>query len=195
MHLAKCGTISSSSSISCTRLASNSKQGSTTNKHSHYSHTHSLLLPTYIHGIVLFIVCHAGRFFYRAPLKAGHKIKHVMLRNTPVIFFTAKVSRIETTKNANTAFWRLKNKLIYYLKSHELLGNTAFQQGVGPHTHHNGAQCMEHQFHEWPWEGRDSPQHVGKGPSLPSWQGASLRVRGRYLRVVRATGTVGTVHG
>ena len=57
-----------------------------------------------------------------------------------------------------------------------ILGNTDFHQSLGPHTHHNGAQWMEHHFHEWPWEGQDSPQHVEKGPNLPSWQGASLRV-------------------
>ena len=40
---------------------------------------------------------------------------------------------------------------------------------------------MEHHFHEWPWEGQENPQYVGKGPDLMSWQDASLWVLGRYL--------------
>ena len=62
-----------------------------------------------------------------------------------------------------------------------MLGNIDFHQGLGPHTHRGGARCMEHHFHEWPWEGQVNPQHVGKGPDLMSWQGASLWVPGRYL--------------
>ena len=57
-----------------------------------------------------------------------------------------------------------------------MLGDADFHQGLGPHTHQGGAQCMEHHFHEWPWKDQDSPQFMGKGPNLVSWQGASLRV-------------------
>ena len=45
-----------------------------------------------------------------------------------------------------------------------VLGNTDFHQGLGPHTHQGGAQCTEHYFHKWPWEGQDSSQHVGRDP-------------------------------
>ena len=62
-----------------------------------------------------------------------------------------------------------------------LLGNVDFDQGLGPHNYKGGAQCTEHHFHEWSWEGQENPQYVGKGPKLMSWQGASLWVLGRYL--------------
>ena len=42
-----------------------------------------------------------------------------------------------------------------------VLGNTCFPQGWGPHTHLGGVQCMGHHMHEWPWEGQESPRHVG----------------------------------
>ena len=61
-----------------------------------------------------------------------------------------------------------------------LLGNTDFRQGLEPHTHQGRAQCMEHLFHEWPWNGQENPQHVGKGPNLIFWQGARQWVSGRY---------------
>ena len=39
---------------------------------------------------------------------------------------------------------------------------------------------MKHLFHEWPWEGQENPQHVGQGPNLISWQGASQWDPGGY---------------
>ena len=62
-----------------------------------------------------------------------------------------------------------------------VLGSIDVHEGLGPHTHQGRAQCMEHHFHEWPCEGQESPQYVGKGPNLMSRQGASLWVLGRYL--------------
>ena len=38
-----------------------------------------------------------------------------------------------------------------------VLGNVDFHKGFGPHTHQGGAQCMEHLFHKWPWEGQENP--------------------------------------
>ena len=61
-----------------------------------------------------------------------------------------------------------------------LLGNADFRQGLGPHTHQGGAQCMGRYFHEWHREGQENPQHVGKGPNLIFWQGARQWVSGRY---------------
>ena len=58
----------------------------------------------------------------------------------------------------------------------QVLGNADFHQGLGPYTHQDGAQCTEHHFQEWHWEGQDTPQYVVKGPKLVSRQGASLRV-------------------
>ena len=59
-----------------------------------------------------------------------------------------------------------------------LFGNTGFRQGLGPHNRQGGAQCMEHHFHKWPWEGQENPPHVGKGPDLIFWQGASQWIPG-----------------
>ena len=59
-----------------------------------------------------------------------------------------------------------------------VLRDADFHQGMEPHTHQGGAQCMEHHFHKWPWEGQENPPHVGKGPDLIFWQGASQWIPG-----------------
>ena len=42
---------------------------------------------------------------------------------------------------------------------------------------------MGHHFHEWPWEGQESPQYVGQGPDLMPWRGieVSLWTLGKYM--------------
>ena len=42
---------------------------------------------------------------------------------------------------------------------------------------------MGHHFHEWPWEGQESPQYVGQGPDLMPWRGTevSLWALGKYM--------------
>ena len=66
-----------------------------------------------------------------------------------------------------------------------VLGNVDFHQGLGPHTHQGGAQCMEHHIHEWPWEGQESPRYVGQGPgltSLRSMESTKTQALSRYLQ-------------